>query len=294
MRNRRRFAAAFVLASLLLPVLPQIALAQRPMTGVEATTKVGAITFDDGFDHFVSSPDGSRGWMTRFPYTGKAARSLEPNHELQFYSDSSVGENPFHVSNGILSITASAAAEGSNPYDLPYDSGIITTKYSFGQLYGYFEIRTQLPAGHGLWPAFWFKPVDGTTITELDGFEMLGRDPTKLELSTHDRSSGTDVKQRITAVVPDTSAGFHTYGVDWEPNTITFYMDKAVIGTMPTPAAMNQPMFMVINLAVGGPGSWPGPPSGAGEFPAAMKIDYVRAFATASTRDVSGTAARTK
>ncbi len=38
--------------------------------------------------------------------------------------------------------------------------------------------------------------------------------------------------------------------MDWEPNTITYYFNGNAIATVPTPADMNQPMYMVINLGV--------------------------------------------
>ena len=84
-----------------------------------------SLTFDDEFNEFTSSSNGSHGWMTTYPYGGESARTLPHNHEAEYYSDSSVGKNPFSDSNGILDITATRAAAGSNPYGLPYDSGLI-------------------------------------------------------------------------------------------------------------------------------------------------------------------------
>jgi Ca2+-binding RTX toxin-like protein len=79
------------------------------------------------------------------------------------------------------------------------------------------------------------------------------------------------------AVVADTSAGFHTYGVDWEPDFITWYVDGQQVFQTATPADMNKPMYMIANLAVGG--DWPGSPDGSTTFPATMQIDYIRAYA---------------
>jgi hypothetical protein len=95
--------------------------------------------------------------MTTYRYTGEAARSLYPNSEAEYYSDPSVGENPFSDADGVLTISTTPAAPGSNPYNLPYDSDLITTYGSFHQLYGYFEVRAELPAGTGLWPGFWLR-----------------------------------------------------------------------------------------------------------------------------------------
>ncbi len=250
------------------------------------------MTFDDEFNSFSSSPNGSAGtWTTTYPFGGETARTLPANHEAEFYSDSSVGENPFSISQGVLNIDATPAAPGSNPYGLPYDSGVITTHDSFAQEYGYFETRVQMPAGKGLWPAFWMIPQNNSYSAELDVFEQLGNDPKTIYSTVHDWAGGDAATSQKVLSVPDTSAGFHVYGVDWEPTTTTFYEDGKALATVATPASMRTPMIMMANLAVGGAGSWPGAPDGSTPFPAAMKIDYVRAYATASTINVSGRAA---
>ena len=263
-----------------------------PSVAVESTINTAALhlTFDDEFNSFVSSPNGSAGWMTAYPFGGENARTLVPNHEAEYYSDPSVGENPFSVSNGVLSITATPAAAGSNPYGLPYDSGVATTYKSFAQLYGYFEVKAELPAGPGLWPAFWLLPADNVNTAELDVFEVLGNAAATIYETTHgSNTDGSNAGQQQIINGTNTSTGFHTYGVDWEPNTITFYIDGQAVATDPTPASMDKPMYMLLDLAVGGTGSWPGATNSSTQFPAAMQIDYVRAYATANTVDVSGT-----
>jgi hypothetical protein len=72
------------------------------------------------------------------PLEQRVLETLPSNHEAQYYSNSSVGGNPFHLHDDVLDITATA---GSNPQGLPYNSGVITTQNSFSQLYGYFEMR---------------------------------------------------------------------------------------------------------------------------------------------------------
>jgi len=216
---------------------------------------------------------------------------LPANHEAEFYSDSSVGQNPFSVNNGVLTISATPAAPGSNPYGLPYDSGVISTQDSFSQEYGYFEMRAQLPAGAGLWPAFWMIPKDGSFSSELDVFEQLGNDTKTIYQTAHDWAGGDAQTGQQIFTGPDSSTGFHTYGVDWEPDKTTFYEDGKAQGSVVTPAGMKTPMIMMANLAVGGAGSWPGAPDGSTKLPAQMNIDYIRAYATANTTNVSGRAA---
>jgi beta-glucanase (GH16 family) len=255
-------------------------------------TNASNLTFDGEFKTFVSSPDGSSGWMTEYPWNGEDARTSTQNDEAEYYSDPSVGTNPFSNVNGVLNMTATVATPGSNPYDLPYTSGMITSYKSLNQTYGYFEIRAELPAGQGLWPAFWLDPTALPTTSELDVFEVIGNAPTQLFATTHTYPVGgvySEDSQELT--VANTSTSFNTFGVDWEPKTVTFYMNGQVIATAPTPSTMNGPMYMLANLAVGGAGSWPGVPGSASEFPASYKIDYVRAYATPATTEVGGTQA---
>ena len=40
----------------------------------------------------------------------------------------------------------------------------------------------------------------------------------------------------------------------------------------------DEPMYLLINLAVGG--EWPGDPAPSTEFPAALEVDYVRIWQT--------------
>jgi len=248
---------------------------------------VTRMTFDDEFNSFTSSENGSVGWMTSLPYGGEAAYTLAGNNEAEFYGSSTIGENPFSLSSGVLSITATPA-NGTNAYGLPYNSGVITTADSFSQTYGYFEVNAKLPAGQGLWPAFWLLPASGAYTSELDVFEQLGANPSQIYATSHGSTNGSWSANSQMINVANTSTGFNTYGVDWEPTTTTFYMNGVAIASAPTPASMNNPMYMLLNLAVGGSGSWPGAAS-AGAFPATMQINYVRAYATAGTTYVGGT-----
>ena len=120
--------------------------------------------------------------------------------------------------------------------------------------------------------------------------EMLGSDPTMIYASTH--SGANNDSSTLPVYVGDTTQAFHTYGLDWEPNTITWYFDGNAIRTVATPSDMHQPMYLLINLAVGGAGSWPGPVTSASEFPAQMSIDYVQIYGSSATTAVSGTAAQ--
>ncbi len=261
------FAKMLVLASIV-AALPAQA---QPRTGANPT-------FYDDFSHFAASADGIGHWMTQYPYTGRSARSLTASG-LEYYSDTSVGTNPFAFGPAGLDIQAQP---GPNVLNLPYVSGLITTFHSFSQTYGVFEMRAQVPAGRGLWPAFWLLPLSKKWPPEIDVMEVLGREPTKLYVLIHDRLDGQNTAATVPVTIPDASQGFHTYAVDWEPDQITWYFDGNPVASQPTSASLHAPMFMLINLGVGG--KWPGFPDAATPFPAHYRIAYVRAYASPSAR----------
>ena len=237
-----------------------------------------------------SNPGGT--WETTFPYAtpGSASfsgRTLSSNHEAEFYSDPTVGVNPFSVSNGVLTITAANAtsqmlateAAANGGATLPYTSGLLTTYKSFAQTYGLYEITAKMPAGQGLWPALWLLPASQAWPPEIDLLEEIGNQPTTDYMTLHSKTNGTT---GITSQVAMTT-GFHTYAVDWEPKTMTFYIDGKQVGQMATPADMNQPMYLLMNLAVGGTGSWPGAPNSSTVFPAQMQVSSVQVYASPNT-----------
>ena len=69
--------------------------------------------------------------------------------------------------------------------------------------------------------------------------------------------------------------GFHTYGVLWDEDQIVWYFDDVAIARADTPADMHDPMYMLVNLAVGGTAGTPGAGLQDG---AELKVDYIRAY----------------
>ena len=265
---------------------------------------LGKPTFEDEFDGFNRWNGQTGVWRTNFGYGGKFAYTLGQQEQLYVDTDfqgtgpAPLGLNPFSVRNGALVITADRAPKGFKDvgWGYQYTSGAITTRPSFAQCHGYFEIRAQLPRGRGLWPAFFLLPEDGRWPPELDVFEMLGQTPDVYYGTAHwvpgagagqvsqKRHDAKHQKQKAAfpISVPDASAGFHSYGVWWDPQLIVWYLDGKKVAQMPTPASFDAPMFMIANMAVGG--SWPGPPDQSTVFPAAMAIDHIRAYRLPAAR----------
>ncbi|MBV8765453.1 MAG: glycoside hydrolase family 16 protein [Hyphomicrobiales bacterium] len=253
-------------------------------------------TFDDEFTSFSwlaegapATQPGKGTWRTNFGYAGVqelGSRTLGSNGEKQVYVDPGfrgtgerpLGINPFHIADGALEIIADKAPEDIVPriWNYRYTSGLITTQRSFSQLYGVFEVRARMPRGQGLWPAFWLLPTDRSWPPEIDVLEILGNQPTVLHTNAHSNASGKHTDAAAVVQVPDSSAAFHTYSVDWEKDEIKWYFDGVEVARAPTPADMNKPMYLLANLAVGG--NWPGDPDSSTHFPAAFAIKWIRAW----------------
>ncbi|WEX90742.1 family 16 glycosylhydrolase [Sinorhizobium garamanticum] len=237
-------------------------------------------TFSDDFNT-LRLRDGASGiWDAKFWWAPEKGSTLTGNGELQWYINPAyqptASANPFSINNGVLTITAAPASDAIqaqiNGYD--YTSGLLTTHSSFAQTYGYFEIRADMPNDQGAWPAFWLLPADGSWPPELDVVEMRGQDPNTVIATVHSNETGSQTSIASAVKVADTS-GFHKYGVLWTEEEIVWYFDDAAIARADTPSDMHDPMYMLVNLAVGGIA---GTPTDGLVDGAEMKIDYIRAY----------------
>ncbi|WP_308238211.1 family 16 glycosylhydrolase [Phenylobacterium sp. J367] len=258
------------------------------------TSTLGAKTFGDEFNGPLSlwdaqsNPTGT--WRPDFGYQGEqgvGSYTLVSNNESQIYTspyfrghNGDFAESPF-VSNadGTLSIWARPSSN-SEIFGYDYTSGFISTKETFAQTYGYFEMRADIPDAAGAWPAFWLIPADGSWPPELDVMEALTSDPRGLWTTEHSSVGGHSANGML-SFVPDSADGFHTYGALWTATEITWYIDGVEVFSRPTPADMHKPMFMIANLALGG---WGGAINDA-QLPAEFKIDYIRAYALPGAGD---------
>ena len=264
----------------------QVASLQAEQFELGLDTSNLVLSFSDNFDQ-LSLWNGTGGtWESNYWWGDPSGNSLEGNGEKQWYIDTdyapTAGVNPFSVANGVLTITAAPASAETQAliggYD--YTSGMLTSYESFAQTYGYFEIRADMPDQQGMWPAFWLLPADGSWPPELDVIEMYGGDPNSLYMTAHSNASGTQTSDLTVGQVLDT-AGFHTYGVLWEEDEITWYFDGMAIANTDTPDDMHDPMYMLVNLAVGGMADDP-----AVDFQGdTMQIDYIKAYALNDAAD---------
>lgn len=209
-----------------------------------------------------------------------------PNEELETYTKSV--NNASSDGDGHLAITAIKTSVG-------YSSARLKTQGKLVMGYGRVEASIQMPPGPNVLPAFWLLGANYPTVGwaqcgEIDIIEyVLGQ----CHFTLHGPQDGVpdyqpDGMPPYTGVTRawtppfDPTTSFHTYWADREPGAITIGVDNAISYTL-TPDSLptnahwvfdNQPMFAILNLAVGG--GWAGDPDGTTKFPQKMLVDWFR------------------
>jgi beta-glucanase (GH16 family) len=269
------------------------ATAVSPTATATATGSVPAATQPAGWklswsDEFAgtggTSPDKSK-WV--FDTGGEPQWG---NQEWQYYT--SRPENVSLDGGGNLAITARkeklAGMSGCKYGTCDITSGRITTLGKFGQQYGRLEARIKTPKGQGMWPAFWMmgnnsEQVSWPACGEIDVMETVGKTPKTVEGTAHgtgfpDSGIGGDL-----TVASPLGDAFHTYAIEWDATSITWYLDTTAYFTVKKSQLtggqqwpFNQPFYLLLNLAVGG--EMPGSPDASTPYPNTMLVDYVRAY----------------
>jgi len=180
-----------------------------------------------------------------------------------------------------------------------YTSAFLQTKKLKSFQYGRIEARMKLPAGQGMWPAFWLmgdtvSQVSWPKCGEIDIMENLGRQPSRAYGTLH-AAGYAGAGHGKTFDLPGgraLSEDFHIFGMIWQPKKIQFYVDSpsniyATFTADQLAAGEEWPFdtgkfYLLLNTAVGG--SWGGPPDATTKTPAEMLIDYVRVYQTSEQK----------
>jgi beta-glucanase (GH16 family) len=206
--------------------------------------------------------------------------TIATNDELEWYLPGQVS-----VADGALRLTADRApVMGSDGKSYEFRSGMVTTgpppmtedapaKLAF--TYGSVEARVRIPAGRGLWPAVWLLPASRESVPEIDLLEAIGQDPGTVLMHLHpkDRSARSPNKE-FKVRGPNLAEDWHILRLDWSKNLLEFFVDNVRVWRVTGGQVPDEPMYVVLNLAVGG--AYPGPPSPDTQFPATFLIDYLR------------------
>ena len=190
-----------------------------------------------------------------------------------------LGYNPFSLlPGGGVRISADRLSPTPLLWNHRYWSGLLSTRYSFSQRYGYVEVRARLPRGKGAFPAVWMVPVNGQWPPELDGLEAGGGDVRTVFQSVHTSAETPRSTTRVVRLGFDASAGWHTYGFAWSDQEVVWYADGVKTARRRAPADFNQPFYLMINLAVGASWAAIGQPDATTRFPLNFDIASVEVW----------------
>ena len=231
------------------------------------------LAFDDEFDgNQLDAAKWSTGWLAS-GITGPVNSTEEECYD----------PDQVTVSDGSLNLALITKSESCGISHPVYASGMVNTNGKFSYTYGFLQARVWLPAATGAagkiadWPAVWTDgqnwPTDGEDdiIEGINGRACAHFHSTVSPDGIAPADSTADVTVRSGCVHETLTGGWHTFGADWEPGSVTYYYDGKDIGSV-TSGVTSAPMFVILDYASG-------PPY---QSPSTMKVDYVRVWKKAS------------
>lgn len=252
MLTKKHFIAAVIAVASALPGHTQT----KKTASVKPTGKV--IFFDD----FAGNKLDRSKWTP-------IVTGFHTNGELQAYVDST----------NVISFASGAAAQGAHngalvlspkysPGFKTFDgqtfdfiSGRITTIDKFDFTYGTAEARIKLVAADGLWPAWWMLgyptwPAGG----ETDIMEFIGEaDWVSAAVHGPGYSGETPFVNRQYFKKSNDTTQWHTYAVDWAPESLVFKYDGVTMFRVTKTMAehygkwiFTDKQYLLLNFAVGG------------------------------------------
>ena len=217
------------------------------------------------------------------------------NEELQYYTDR---PGNIRVEDGNLVLTGRRenytgprAAFDPTPVERHYTSARINSHQKRSFQYGRIEASIRLPAGNGVFPAFWMMgsnvagwPANG----EIDIMELVG--------GTQCPGCGDDIvyatawyedggERSVPSATYRLKTGrfadsFHRFSIEWDETALRWFVDGNQYHshdiTGPEFSEFHQPFHILLNFAIGG--EWPGSPRDTTVFPQDMLVDYVRVY----------------
>lgn len=211
----------------------------------------------------------------------------QPAGELQTYTTDTA--NAFYDGEGHLVIAARRHATAERPVT----SARLSARHARRRhlfRFGRFEARIRIPAGTGIWPAFWLLGEDDRfgwpECGEVDIMEAPAGPDTSGQIHQGVHCPSVAAASSCGVGVPPTSGrwdeGFHAYAVDWRPGRFAFFVDEEPTGSVTRDEVEaaggrwvfdERSMAPILNVAAGG---WAGAPDGW--VRQEMLVDWVRVW----------------
>lgn len=160
-----------------------------------------------------------------------------------------------------------------------YTSAFVRTTARTG--YGYYEVQAK-PMNSAGSSAFWFTDTGlKDNQTEIDVFEIGGKAPgfeRKYNMTVHIWATPQD-KQHwavggVWAAPWDLAAAYHVYGFDWEPDTLTWYVDGVPVRRTRN-TNCHFPMYLIFDSEA--MWDWFGKVNDA-DLPSTFSVQYLRVW----------------
>jgi len=187
------------------------------------------------------------------------------NNELQYYQAANL-----QVTNGNLVITAKkeTVTGATTPFDqtpkaFNYTSGRIECKTNVSSSVSTPKVRMiariKLPAGYGMWPAYWSYGDPWPTQGEIDFLEARGQEPTKYQTNYfYGKAANHNIVKNAVGFINtngDLTTCYHVYEMIWAQNALSSYLDGVLVETKSggnIPNLFGKTERITLNLAVGG------------------------------------------
>jgi beta-glucanase (GH16 family) len=277
----RRLAVALAIGAVACNNAPE-----PPMTATNGDAWGGPVgtwveTFRDDFDGPAGSPPDPSTWNV-------LVSTNNANNECERYTDSR--DNSYLDGAGHLVLKAlevgGSPVRGQCPPAVTYTSARLDTRGHLQPAHGRVEARIRLPAGAGLWPAFWMLGTNGSrwpNVGEIDILEERGSVPGTVLGSVHGPEYfGAGALSRVFSLPSGSFADDdHLFAFEWTSDGMRWLVDEQVyhsrsrasMAALGDTWVFDQPFYLLLNLAVGG--NFGGNPTAATAFPSEMTIDYV-------------------
>ncbi len=261
-----------------------------PAMAGDTAGKEWRLLWADEFNEPAGTPPNPDNWSHEIGDGSSYGNPGWGNDELQYYTDDPA--NAATDGQGNLAITVREADGSLQCYYGPckYSSARLVTRGKAEFEYGRIEARILVPAGSGVWSAFWslgtdFEEVGWPQTGEIDFMGYVGRLPDTLYGTIHGPGhAGGDSFGDTYEYQRSPVENYHVYAVEWQPDRIEWYVDDVHYHTA-TPADVgdnwvyNDPVFLLLNIAMGG--NFGGEVDPDLELPVAMLVDYVRVYEAA-------------
>jgi beta-glucanase (GH16 family) len=187
------------------------------------------------------------------------------NNELQLYQEQNLS-----WANGELAIAVKkeTVTGPTTPFDdtkktFDYTSGRIESKSLISASASAPTVRLmariKLPAGYGMWPAFWSYGDPWPTQGEIDVLEARGQEDFKYQTNYfYGKAANRNLvrgAEGYVTTIKSLQTCYHVYELEWTQNALNFYFDGVLVKTNSggyVPNLFGKSEKITLNTAVGG------------------------------------------